>query len=257
MAEQRAADDLYRRTLRLLVSVAAELAFPKFQLRGGHTLGDGFLYELEGGNNSVEEVESIKQKLADLVESGDAIEQVTKPWKEAVAYFKERSLTGAAALLASRVTSEVPCYQCRGVLRLNLFPVHERAAALKAGTYNLVHYREIPGFVAAYTKDYELQSALLSAHVDHKCFCKAYQVRSVGELNGLQQVGRGRKDFVLACEFRQECKISEIIAKARASRALRDSRAASASKARSFLDGPFQQCHGNLEQSVGHGGYFR
>ncbi|CAJ1434441.1 unnamed protein product [Effrenium voratum] len=176
---------------------------------------------------------------------------------EAVAYFKERSLTGAAALLASRVTSEVPCYQCRGVLRLNLFPVHERAAALKAGTYNLVHYREIPGFVAAYTKDYELQSALLSAHVDHKCFCKAYQVRSVGELNGLQQVGRGRKDFVLACEFRQECKISEIIAKARASRALRDSRAASASKARSFLDGPFQQCHGNLEQSVGHGGYFR
>eukprot|EP00439_Symbiodinium_sp_Y106_P049771 s1640_g6.t1 len=214
MAEQRAADDLYRKTLRFLVSVAAEIAYPKCQLRGGHTLGDGFLYELEGGENTDKEVETIQKTLTDLVESGDAIEPVTKSWTEAHSYFKERGLSAAATLLTTRTTAEVACYQCRGVLRLNLFPLHERAAALKAGSYALIRCKEMSGFVAAYTKEilYKAQPALLQSHSDHKAFCKGYEVRSVGNLNSLQQVGRGRKDFVLACEFRQETKIAEIVA---------------------------------------------
>merc|ERR1712113_325764 len=35
-------------------------------------------------------------------------------------------------------------------------------------------------------------------------------VTSVGMLNALQQVGRGRRDYVLNCEFRQESKLAEI-----------------------------------------------
>mmetsp|Transcript_62941 Transcript_62941/g.147721 ORF Transcript_62941/g.147721 Transcript_62941/m.147721 type:complete len:498 (+) Transcript_62941:83-1576(+) len=214
MAEQRAADDLYRKTLRFLVSVAAELTYPECQLRGGHTLGDGFLYELEGGKNSDQEVEAIQKTLTDLVESGDAIESISKPWSEAVSYFQKKQLSAALDLLKTRSTAEVACYQCRGVLRLNLFPLHDRAASLKAGSYALVRCKETSGFVAAYTKEtlYKPQPALLQSHTDHKSFCKGYQVRSVGGLNGLQQVGRGRKDFVLACEFRQETKLAEIVA---------------------------------------------
>lgn len=212
MAEQRAADDLYRKTLRFLVSVAAELAYPKLQLRGGHTLGNGFLYELEGGADSEEEVDQIRKKLLELVDSEETIYRVTKPWKKAVSYFQEHNLTAASSLLSSRVKTEVQCYECHGVLRLNLFELHENASALKAGTFALVRCKEMTGFVASYTEDYQLQSALLISHTDHKNFCKGYQVRSVGELNHLSQVGRGRKDFVLACEFRQETKIAEIVA---------------------------------------------
>ena len=213
MAEQRAADDLYRKTLRFLVSVAAELAFPKCQLRGGHTLGNGFLYELEGGIACEEEVWNIHQKLKELVDSDETIYRVTKPWKKAMTYFNEHKLTSASALLASRVKTEVACYECHGVLRLNLFDLHQKASALKAGSFSLIYLKETPGFVVAYADDYQLQSALLTSHSDHKAFCKGYQVRSVGELNHLSQVGRGRKDFVLACEFRQESKIAEIVAK--------------------------------------------
>eukprot|EP00434_Breviolum_minutum_P031675 symbB.v1.2.028010.t1/scaffold2909.1/size67485/2 len=190
MAEQRAADDLYRKTLRFLVSVAAELAYPKCQLRGGHTLGNGFLYQLEGGTDSDEEVEEIRKKLKELVDSDETIYRVTKPWKKAMTYFNEHKLTSASALLASRVKTEVACYECHGVLRLNLFDLHQKASALKAGSFSLVRCKETPGFVAAYADDYQLQSALLTSHSDHKAFCKGYQVRSVGELNHLSQVGR-------------------------------------------------------------------
>lgn len=213
MADVRAADDLYRKTLRFLVSVAAELVYPNYQLRGGHTLGDGFLYQLEGGEDSEAEVEAIRKKLTELVDSGETICRVTKPWKKAMSYFTERRLDAACALLTSRVKTEVQCYECQNVLRLNLFPLHEKASALKAGTFALVRRPEMPGFVAAYTGEYKLQSALLISHTDHKAFCKGYKVRSIGDLNQLSQVGRGRKDFVLACEFRQETKIAEIVAK--------------------------------------------
>ena len=40
---------------------------------------------------------------------------------------------------------------------------------------------------------------------------KAMEVSCVGDINGLQEVGRERKDFILGAEFRQEGKIQEII----------------------------------------------
>eukprot|EP00435_Cladocopium_sp_Y103_P002033 s1782_g1.t1 len=163
--EQRAADDLYRKTLRFLVSawgpgwavgpsVAAELAYPKLQLRGGlkwwaFFAGEkGFLYELEGGADSDEEVEQIRKKLLELVDSDETIYRVTKPWKKALSYFQDRNLTAASSLLATRVTTEVQCYECHGVLRLNLFELHQKASALKEGTFALVRCKETPGFVS-------------------------------------------------------------------------------------------------------------
>ncbi|CAE8639909.1 unnamed protein product [Polarella glacialis] len=133
----------------------------------------------------------------------------------ASAYFEANGLVAAHALLKTRVTAEVKCYEVRGCLRLALFPVHERAAGLKAGTISLLP--ESPGFVASYAKDkYAPQPALLESHRDHLRFGKGYKVRCVGDLNSLQQVGRTRKDFVLACEFRQESKLADIAAKVKA-----------------------------------------
>jgi len=66
----------------------------------------------------------------------------------------------------------------------------------------------------SYSKDkYEAQPALVGSHQDHILFGRAQRVSSAGKLNALQQVGRQRKDFVLACEFRQEQKLAEIALK--------------------------------------------
>jgi len=215
MAERQPADELYRRTLRFVVSVAAQLAFPKQRFSGGHSVGEGYYYELQDAKLSQEEVKKLSEKLDDLVVSGDSISQVTKPWADAVAYFREHGLTASASLLETRVTSEVKLSECRGVLRLALFPLHERTAALKAGRYSIVS--QAPGVVVSYShEDYKVQPSLLSSISDHLTFGKGRQVQSVGALNKLQITGRARKDFVLACEFRQESKIAAITAAVKA-----------------------------------------
>jgi uridine kinase len=63
-----------------------------------------------------------------------------------------------------------------------------------------------------FQEEYKPQPALVGSHEDHLNFSKCLGVGSIGALNGLQQVGRERKDFVLQCEFRQEQKLAAIAA---------------------------------------------
>lgn len=205
-------DAVYRRTLRLLVSVAAELEKPQNRLRGGHTVGNGYYYELDGvATISAEDVKKIGSRLETLVTDGAVIERVTLPWQEVCAYADEHGLTCMKALLTTRVTAEVACHRVGKVVRLDLGPVHERAAALKAAKYALVKPDGAQGFVASHDQDeFALQKALMDTFADHTGWARIHGVESVGALNSLQQVGRTRRDFVLACEFRQESKLAEI-----------------------------------------------
>lgn len=177
-------------------------------------MGNGYYYELHGLDTKIAEVAQLNDALADLVNSGDVITPVMKPWKEVFDYCEQNDLVAAKALLSTRASAQVSCYECRGVLRLNLFPLHERAAALKAGHFKLLPFEK--GFVASYAENYEPQPSLMSSQGDHKVFGASYQISSAGALNGLQQVGRSRKDFVLACEFRQEEKLADIASKVKA-----------------------------------------
>lgn len=204
-------DALYAPTLRFVVSVAASLQFPKRRLVGGYAVGEGYYYELEGKELTAEEVQSLAKQVSELIASGDEISRVEKPWKEAVAYFEEQQLPCARKLLQTRSTSKVDCYECRGVLRLALTPVHERTAALKAGKHSVVH--AAPGFVAAYTDKFVLQEAVLSSVRDHGSFADMQGVRCAGDLNALPAVTRSRKDYVLHCEFRQEAKLATLASK--------------------------------------------
>jgi uridine kinase len=189
------------------VSVAAELAFPKRPLRGGHTIGAGYLYSFADGTAATDQdVKAIKAKLDEIVSAGEKITAVTKSWKDAKAYFSERGLECSEALLDSRVTNEVSCYECKGVLRLALHALHPSTAAVKSELS-----LSSPGFVAMYTPGAEVQAALLNSMRDHCVFGSSLGVRSAGALNKLQQVGRTRRDYVLNAEFRQEAKLAAIV----------------------------------------------
>jgi len=210
-------DALYRHTLRLLVSVAAELEHPKKRLHGGHIVGEGYYYELDGLSISADQVKQLGEALERLVNDGLDIESVNLPWKEVCAYADEQGLSAMKALLATRVSPQVSCHRVGKVLRLNLAPVHTRTAALKASKFGLVKPDGVKGFVVSYAKgELAIQSALMTAHADHLAWAKTHGVESVGALNALQQVGRGRKDYVLQCEFRQESKLAEIAATVKA-----------------------------------------
>lgn len=208
-------DPRFRRTLRLLVSVASELAFPKKRLVGGHPAEEGYLYQLEDPELQTEEaMRKIEKQVRELHK--DKIERVKLPWSEVVSYAEENNLSSMKALLETRVLPEVNCYTCRGVRRLALHPVYEDFCPLQADTVKTFRFEFIgPGFGISYAEKRawpcpEYQRALREMHRDHIGFGRNNEVTSVGELNKLQQVGRGRKDYVLKCEFRQEGKLAQI-----------------------------------------------
>jgi uridine kinase len=198
----------HKRTLRYAVSVATQLARPSLRLRGGHTCGEGSYFEAEGTEISLEDLDAIRHKLAELVKSKEPIKFVSKSLADVQQHFGKHNMPFANGLSATRVTANVDCYECAGCYRLALFSLHSTLEALDEGTYSLIP--SAPGFIAAFCGVYEPQPALLAAHREHIAFGRAHGVESLGCLNALQQVGRGRKDFVLKCEFRQEAKLAEI-----------------------------------------------
>jgi len=206
------ADALYRRTLRFAVSVAAQLVGK--HAHGGQTAGEGFYFEADGGM-SAEEVKKLGAKVEELVKAGAPIESVTKPFKEVLEYMEKNGQTCAKAFLVGRVTGEVACHECSGVLRVALHPLHASMSALQAGDYGLLP--AAPGFVASYAAGtYQDQPILLGSHRDHLTFARSHGVTSVGDLNAMQEVGRTRKDYILASEFRQESKLGQIAQKVKA-----------------------------------------
>jgi len=219
-------DAVYRRTLRLILAVAAELEHPKNRLHGGHVVGSGYYYELEVGSGVSHDVflpdavGKIEQRMMSLVSGNEAIDSITLPWKEVYAYAQEHGLASMKALLETRVTSQVACHRVGKVLRLALgLKVHERASALTGSKFSLasLFHDGRAGFVLCYgDEEFVLQSALINAHFDHKAWAQAHGVPSVGALNKLQQVGRSRKDYALQCEFRQEAKLAAIASQVKA-----------------------------------------
>eukprot|EP00927_Polykrikos_kofoidii_P018877 TRINITY_DN1878_c0_g1_i1.p1 TRINITY_DN1878_c0_g1~~TRINITY_DN1878_c0_g1_i1.p1 ORF type:complete len:525 (+),score=91.32 TRINITY_DN1878_c0_g1_i1:70-1575(+) len=205
------ADVLTRRTLRFAVSVAAQLERPECTLRGGHSVGAGYYYKFQGVELTKDEVDKLAKKLGELVAADEPIVPVAKPWKEALTSFEENKQPCARSLLETRVVHTVDCVECKKVLRLALFPLHEKLGALANG-FSLEWCA--PGFIVSYGKgEYKPQPALLGSQRDHVAYAAAQSVESVGALNALKQVGRSRKDFVLACEFRQEAKLGQIVEK--------------------------------------------
>jgi uridine kinase len=202
----------FRHTLRLLVAAAAELQFPKNRLYGGHTVGSSFYYELDGIKDvPAEDVKKINDKLEDLVKADTPIERVTLPWKEVYTYAEEQGLSCMKALLKTRVSPEVACYRVGSVKRLVFAEVYKSAGGLKASKYSLTKTAGAPGFCAVYGSDsVVVQKALIESQSDHIAWARSHGVTCVGDLNSLQQVGRGRKDYVLQCEFRQEHKLASI-----------------------------------------------
>lgn len=226
------ADAVYRRTLRLILAVAAELEYPKNLLQGGHIVGSGYHYELQGieGSNcgpgvGDKDVMKIKQRMETLVSNNEAIDSITLPWKEVYAYAQEHGLVSMKALLETRVTPQVACHRVGKVLRLSLgHKVHERTSALTAQKFSLetttslsfVSSQPTCAFILKYGDEDAISRSLKDAQLDHKAWAEAHGVASVGALNKLQQVGRSRKDYALQCEFRQEAKLADIASQIKA-----------------------------------------
>eukprot|EP00928_Gymnodinium_smaydae_P054443 TRINITY_DN38207_c0_g1_i1.p1 TRINITY_DN38207_c0_g1~~TRINITY_DN38207_c0_g1_i1.p1 ORF type:complete len:500 (+),score=120.86 TRINITY_DN38207_c0_g1_i1:63-1562(+) len=208
-ASRTSISDEARRTLRFAVAVACELQFPDLQVVGGHTVGEGYYYEANGHTFSDDDAAKLAAKIEELAKADEQVNRIKKPFKELHEYFEKRRLDCAKGLIETRISPEFDCYECKGVVRLALYPLLNKLG--EVGKFcNIVP--AAPGFIATFcgAEKYVPQPALMGSYKDHKLFGKGKGVTSVGDLNKLQQVGRTRKDYVLQCEFRQESKLAMI-----------------------------------------------
>ena len=207
-----------RRTLKIVVGAAAQLAFPDRVLIGGQTVGEAYMYGFDQGEASQDDVDAIAAGIRSLISSDARLVRVTRTFAEATKYFEAAGMRHSLALLRSRVQDQVQLLALQGsclgdneVLRLPLVPTGELALPSSLPPVRLSRHRH--GFVVIYATDpsYVVSPTLLASTTDHKRWATNMGVNSAGELNSLNPVGsRELTDFILQAEFRQESILAQL-----------------------------------------------
>ena len=203
--------DEARRTLRFLVSVAAQLACPNRVLIGGQTVGSAYAYAFSDGTTSTEDIDKVKKALAVLISGDLEISHETRSFDEACREFEEHRLVHSLALLRSRVNlctkstsgeMKVAVHSCGGAMRLALHALLPRTSALANAFPTLAPLGT--GLMVSFQPNVPPSPTLTKSMADHKAWSTSLGVTSAGQLNELKGVGRELTDFTLHAEFRQE-----------------------------------------------------
>lgn len=211
--EEAQPDVAFRRTLRLVTSVAAQQCFPARVMYGGHPIDGAYLFAFrDGGAPTAAEGEQLQAALHALIDEDAALTLKSLPYAAALAYFAEHDLDASASLLRTRVRPAVDVVELRGALRLALFALLPRAGALGAAR---PWVRAVPeGILVVYrpgqADGYSASGTLLSSFADHRAWGRAHGASTLGQLNALKGTGREMVDFKLHAEFRQESKLAAI-----------------------------------------------
>jgi uridine kinase len=200
----------HRRTLRFLVSLAAQAVFPDRTLSGGHAVGDGYCFSLGITQEQLVELESAVRA---LIARNLAISAQDYPFEKVLSYLESNRQPHAALLLRSRVTKVVRVHECEGQIRLyatDLYP----ATGLVTNAFAF-HFLGSGDFVLSHTASFKPQPAIMQSIREHlKWDQTSSGVTSFGQLNNLQYLPQNtRRNLILECEFRQEQKLCEIAAR--------------------------------------------
>lgn len=212
---------IYRRSLSFILAFAAAKLFPKGRsLVIGHSLGNGYFYHLETGDNITPAEErdaaSLEAALREIVASAKPIERRYVNWLEAVQHFVDVGEHETELLVRHHSESRVAVVICDGYLDLfhgphlpntrylTNFELRYHAPGLLLRFPSICSPNEMPPFVDS--------PALFQVYQQHKQWGKILSVSCVGELN--QLIDRGEiASFIQVAESLQERSIMEIARK--------------------------------------------
>ncbi|KAJ1630071.1 hypothetical protein T492DRAFT_872357 [Pavlovales sp. CCMP2436] len=214
LADRPLIDVDWRRTLRLVASVAAQEAFPTRVIYGGHPIDGSYLFSFKSGEAPTDaDGAQLEQALGRLIDGDLALARKTLPFGEVLAYFEEHGMDASVALLKTRVREQIEVVELAGSTRLRLFPLLGSTGALAEPRPSV---RVVPeGILVVYKPNgpggtFTPSSTLLASFADHRAWGRVHGAYSLGKLNALKGVGREVVDFNLHAEFRQEAKLAAI-----------------------------------------------
>eukprot|EP00617_Octactis_speculum_P006286 CAMPEP_0185777964 /NCGR_PEP_ID=MMETSP1174-20130828/91268_1 /TAXON_ID=35687 /ORGANISM="Dictyocha speculum, Strain CCMP1381" /LENGTH=508 /DNA_ID=CAMNT_0028466539 /DNA_START=20 /DNA_END=1546 /DNA_ORIENTATION=+ len=210
-------------TLRLAMSVAAEKVIPG-GLVGGIPICEeelGWIYNRpDSCLVSEEDLGNLRRELESLISSDVSVEIGTETYPDAQAKLASQKL--ALSLLASRIPlGGVGVVRVGDVTRLAPYDYGKLCNTF--GPLRHAGYRiqgDGTGGVRLTWGDVSVcadKATTTAAILETRKWGVGRGVVSLGDLNGLKEVGRERKEFMLAAEYRQEARLRDIVRRVEAS----------------------------------------
>ena len=205
---------IYRRSLCLLLSMAATLVFPKRRLIVGHSLGQGYFYHFDGMEAIArDDLLRIEGAMREIVARDMPIRTLSLSYREAIEYFEKHNQPDTLLLLENRNDPAIIVHSCDGFLDLSHGPLAPSTGVLSV--FAVLDYP--PGFLLRYPpaenplhlERFVENPVLFSIYREYKNWGKILRVGSVGRLDELIRDG-GIQEFIHVAEALQDKKIAEI-----------------------------------------------
>jgi uridine kinase len=205
---------IYRRSLCLLLSMAAARLFPKRRLVIGHSLGQGYLFSFDGLEGlAKDDVVRIDAAMREIVAKDMPIHALSLSYREAIEYFEKHHQPDTLLLLKNRNDPAVAVHSCDGFLDLSHGPLVSSTGVLSV--FAVIEYGQ--GFIVRYPPaenpthlgQFVENPVLFSIYREYKNWGKILRVSSVGRLDELIRDG-GIQEFIQVAEALQDKKIAEI-----------------------------------------------
>jgi uridine kinase len=206
--------NIYRRSLCLLLAIAAKQLVPQRRLVIGHSLGRGYFYYFDGQPRADGgDLKALKERMAHIAAEALPIVRTSISYTEAVRYFENNNQPDTVLLLRHRNDPKVPVYACGDFMDLAHAPLAPHTGVLKV--FDLLDYP--PGFVLRYPPwnqphtlgAFRENPLLFSIYREYKDWGKILNLASVGQLNELINA-RQIKQFIPVAEALHDKKISLI-----------------------------------------------
>jgi uridine kinase len=204
----------YRRSLCLLLAIAARELHPGRRLMAGMAIGTGF-YHFFADETPIddEKLAALGSRMRTIVERDVPINLEWRAWADAVEYFKSSDQPGTLLLLEHLNDSLIPLNECGGFRDLHVAPLVPSTGVLT--TFELLPYhgglllryphKETPDKLTPFRDD----PVLYSIATEYRERAVVLGVSSVGALNRVNG-SKGIKDYIRVAEALQNKKIAAI-----------------------------------------------
>jgi uridine kinase len=202
--------DAHKKTLQFVLMMAAERALGGRKLTGGFLAGDGYLYSVQGGDGSKisnMDMAKLNHEMESIINENLPITACSQEYNATLKSFAGKH---EEELLNTRVQQPVRVNRCGSHAHLYQGQMLCTTGMLKEGGYTLQTHKD--GVALGFSRSPFVGNPQMEESIsDVAAWGKAMGVSSVGDLNALPEVNRGRKDYILSAEYRQEGKIASII----------------------------------------------
>ncbi|MBB6478919.1 nucleoside kinase [Spirochaeta isovalerica] len=206
---------IYRKSLSFLLEMASKEVFPDLRLKISHSIGSSIYYFFDDIRDIKEEdLQSLSNKMTELVATAYPIDIIKVPYIEAVEMFGEFNQPETQLLLQGMNCSSVSMNICNGFMAPSFYPLVDNTSALPY--FEIMKYRN--GFLLRYPGSksprevvpFEDRPLLYSIYEEYKNWGKILNVNCVGQMNKLTTNKKEIQHFIRVSEALHNKKIAHI-----------------------------------------------